>query len=239
MPVSVTDVYQSITVVFPSSIVELKDIRKSYRDLSGERTILSDLSLQLDAGDFVSITGPSGSGKSTLLNLLGGVDLPDSGSVTICGDDISKKSESDRTLFRRHNIGFIFQFFNLIPTLTVAENLRLPLELCHTDYSSDLIKDWLERFDLSLRGESYPDVLSGGEQQRVAVIRAAINRPSLIIADEPTGNLDKTAGAEVLDLLQSVAASGTCVVMATHSDIAASCASRNMILQDGKLAVTQ
>jgi len=222
-----------------SPIVELADIRKSYRDLSGERTILDNLSLRLGAGEFVSITGPSGSGKSTLLNLLGGVDLPDTGTVSVCGEDLTLKNESDRTLFRRHHIGFIFQFFNLIPTLTVAENLCLPLELCHTPYSKELINEWLARFNLSSRGESYPDVLSGGEQQRVAVIRAAINRPSLIIADEPTGNLDKTAGGEVLDLLRSVAGDGSCVVMATHSDIAARCASKNMNLQDGKLTVVQ
>jgi len=226
-------------VASSSSVLEITGIRKSYRDLSGERTILNNLSLRLNAGEFLSITGPSGSGKSTLLNLLGGVDIPDAGAIKVCGEDLINKSESDRTLFRRHHIGFIFQFFNLIPTLTVAENLRLPLALSHAEYSPNLINEWLERFNLSSRGESYPDVLSGGEQQRVAVMRAAIHRPSLIIADEPTGNLDQTAGGEVLGLLKSVASDGACVVMATHSDIAARCASTNMNLQDGKLTVIQ
>ena len=221
-----------------SLAVNLAGIEKQFVDLSGHRTVLTDLDLAIAGGEFVSITGPSGSGKSTLLNILGGIDLPDAGSVQIGGEHLELKSESERTVFRRHYIGFVFQFFNLIPTLTVEENLRLPLELSKKSYEPQLIQQWLDRFCLGSRADSYPGVLSGGEQQRVAIIRAAIHSPRLILADEPTGNLDKVAGAETLDVLVEIAGRGTSVVMATHSEIAAARADRQLILRDGKL-VTQ
>lgn len=218
-----------------SLAVNLEGVGKGYTDAGGNRTVLSNLDLSIAQGQFVSITGPSGSGKSTLLNILGGVDLPDSGSVQIGGERLESKSESQRTIFRRYHIGFVFQFFNLVPTLTVGENLRLPLELCKKKYDSTLIADWLDRFRLGNRVDSYPGVLSGGEQQRVAIVRATIHKPKLLLADEPTGNLDHATGADVLDVLSEIANQGTCILMATHSVVAAERADKRFVLRDGKL----
>lgn len=186
-------------------------------------------------GDFVAVTGPSGAGKSTLLNILGGIEVADSGTVNVSGVSLADLSETGRTLFRRRYLGFVFQFFNLIPTLTVMENLRLPLALCEKSVEDEYVFDILARFDLTDRADSYPDVLSGGEQQRIAVIRASIHQPPILIADEPTGNLDLDAGQKVLDLLSEVAADGCSVIIVTHSAQAASVARQQYVLENGKL----
>ena len=215
--------------------IHLDRVSKSFKEAGQSRVVLDLLSLCAEGGEFISVRGPSGSGKSTLLNILGGIDISDSGSVHVGGQDITRLGETARTLYRRHHVGFVFQFFNLVPTLTVAENLRLPLELCKKYRGEAEIIDWLKRFDLADRADAYPDVLSGGEQQRIAIIRAAIHQPLLILADEPTGNLDTAAGEKVLELLREVVAQGACVIMATHSREAADASSRRLVLREGRL----
>jgi len=171
-------------------------------------------------GERVAILGPSGSGKSTLLNLVSGIDLPDEGAVRIDGTDLTALSEHERTLFRRHRIGFVFQFYNLLPTLTVLENLLLPVELKGDVGREDEARALalLEQVGLAERAQAFPDRLSGGEQQRVAVARALVHEPSLVLADEPTGNLDEDTGARVAELLDGlVRAHGRTLVVVTHS----------------------
>ena len=226
---------ESILTVLQNNGIQLERVCKAYEEAGQDRVVLDQLSLHAKAGEFISVRGPSGSGKSTLLHILGGIDLADSGSVNVGGQELTQMGETARTLFRRHHIGFVFQFFNLVPTLTVAENLRLPLQLCKKYRSDNDIDRWLERFDLADRAGSYPDVLSGGEQQRIAIIRAAIHQPVLILADEPTGNLDGNAGEGVLNILRDVVEQGACVVMATHSREAANASDRQLVLRGGEL----
>ena len=216
-------------------VVLLNSVGKGFEESGQVHNILTRLDLSAGAGEFIAIGGPSGSGKSTLLNLLGGIDLPDSGSVRVLGTDISSLNETERTVFRRHNIGFIFQFFNLVPTLTIAENMLLPLALTGQSGGMSKVDQWLDRFAMGHRKNAYPEVLSGGEQQRIAIARAAIHQPSLVLADEPTGNLDRTSGAHVLALLREIASDGACLMMVTHSDIAAAAADNRYILEDGRL----
>jgi putative ABC transport system ATP-binding protein len=194
--------------------------------------------MEVQAGEFVALLGPSGSGKSTLLNLIAGMDRPDAGEVEVGGVPLHRLDERERTLFRRHRIGFVFQFFNLIPTLTVEENLLLPLELAGRVGREDRARAsrLLAEVGLGDRGKSWPDRLSGGEQQRVAVARALAHDPTLILADEPTGNLDRRSGKRVLDLLaRMVRESGTTLVVVTHSEGAAGRADRVLELVDGRL----
>jgi len=219
-------------------IIELTGIAKSYREGERDRVVLSDASLTVDRGEWVFLLGRSGSGKSTLLNLISGIDLPDRGSVVVDGTPLNRLSERDRTLFRREKIGFVFQFYNLIPTLTVEENILLPLELAGglTTESRDSARDLLKLVEMSDRAGSYPDLLSGGEQQRVAVARALIHRPSLVLADEPTGNLDTETGRQVLDLFERlVRQTGTTMVLVTHSGEVTRLADRIMIIRAGRL----
>ena len=216
-------------------VISVSGVSRTYREGDVSRDILSALDLEIHAGEFVAIGGPSGSGKSTLLNLLGGLDQPDRGSIRVAGKDMGAMSVEDRTLHRRANIGIVFQFFNLVPTLSVEENLRLPLLLNGLPADEDLIERGMEEFDLSHRRHAYPQVLSGGEQQRVAILRAAIHEPPVILADEPTGNLDQARGAAVIELLRKQAEKGICVVMVTHSRRAASVATRRLQLTAGKL----
>jgi len=185
-----------------------------------EQVIFNDVEMQVSRGEFIVLLGRSGSGKSTFLNLLSGIDPPDSGKIIINGIDISALSERDRTLFRRHHIGIVFQAYNLIPTLTVAENLLLPLELIKrlTRKDRDDVAELLDKLKLSGRLNSYPDRLSGGEQQRVAIARALIHDPDVILADEPTGNLDLDTAGQVLELLDIlIKKAGKTMIMATHS----------------------
>jgi putative ABC transport system ATP-binding protein len=199
--------------------IELTDLHKRYREGDQLHTVLDGASARVASGERVAILGPSGSGKSTLLNLISGIDLPDGGSVRIDGVDVTALTERERTLFRRRHVGFVFQFFNLLPTLTVLENLLLPLELAESADAAAKARAMglLERVGLSGRTASFPDRLSGGEQQRVAIARALAHGPSLILADEPTGNLDEDLGATVAELLDElVRAQGSTLVVVTH-----------------------
>jgi putative ABC transport system ATP-binding protein len=202
------------------SIVTIRDLTKSYGESSETRHVLHEVALDIHEGEFFVLLGKSGSGKSTLLNLIGGIDIADSGRIHIDGTDIAALDERTRTLFRRDNIGIVFQFFNLIPTLTVIENITLPLELRGRarKEAEDRARALLERVGLADRADTFPDKLSGGEQQRVAIARALVTEPALVLADEPTGNLDEETGDSVLNLLLELTRGvGRTLVMATHS----------------------
>ncbi|MEQ8172180.1 MAG: ABC transporter ATP-binding protein [Candidatus Eremiobacterota bacterium] len=202
------------------SFIELQALSKTYPEGKTDRTVLRDITATVNRGEVIVLLGRSGSGKSTLLNLLCGIDIPSSGHVFINNINITGLSEHERTLFRRKHIGFIFQFFNLIPTLTVEENLLLPLELNGLTGKEEEKKAFeiLAQTGLSDRRKSYPDQLSGGEQQRVAIARALSHDPMLILADEPTGNLDFETGQQILSILDDLAGkTGKTMIMATHS----------------------
>jgi putative ABC transport system ATP-binding protein len=221
-----------------SPAVELSRLLKIYREGERERVVLRDVDLCVARGEIVVLLGRSGSGKSTLLNLVSGIDRPTSGIVRVEGVDVAALSETERTLFRRRRIGFIFQFFNLIPTLTVEENLLLPLELNGVAGAEARARalHLLDAVDLADRGASFPDRLSGGEQQRVAVARALVHDPSLVLADEPTGNLDAESARQVLGLLAALAReAGKTVVAVSHSEEVAALADRVLTLADGRL----
>jgi putative ABC transport system ATP-binding protein len=218
--------------------VELRRITKAYREAEAERAVLRDVSLTIARGEIIVVVGRSGSGKSTLLNVLAGIDRPTSGSVIVDGTDLTALDEQARTRFRRQHIGFVFQFFNLIPLLTVEENLLLPLELNNRADAKGTarVRELLERVGLGGRGDSYPERLSGGEQQRVAIARALVHDPALILADEPTGNLDTETATSVLDLLDTLAReAGRTVVMVTHSREVVGVADRIYAIQRGAL----
>ena len=222
-------------------LVRIECLSKSYREGTQDHVILSGAEAVLFPGEFVALLGPSGSGKSTLLNLISGIDLPDSGSVVVDGVSLTEVTERERTLFRRRHIGFIFQFFNLLPTLTVEENLLLPLELTGRTGRSDREKAraLLEQVGLGGRGDTFPDRLSGGEQQRIAVARAVIHDPALILADEPTGNLDTKTGTRILDLLTNLASErGVTLLVVTHSADVAKEAHRVLRIREGRLEET-
>ena len=214
----------------------LDGVVKRYREGDAVHVVLDGASAHIRRGEFVALLGPSGSGKSTVLNLLGGIDLADAGRVRVGGRDLAALDETARTLFRRRSIGFVFQFFNLIPTLTVGENLRLPLELNGIEGGDARVGELLERVGLGARADSFPDRLSGGEQQRIAIARAVVHAPDLLLADEPTGNLDEDTGERVLDLLEEVARSGGRTLIAvTHSEALARRADRVLRLHHGRL----
>ena len=218
--------------------VELSRVVKTYREGESERVVLRDVDVCVATGEIVVLLGRSGSGKSTVLNLVSGIDQPTSGTVRVGGVDVTTLSETARTLLRRRRIGFIFEFFNLIPTLTVEENLRLPLELNGVDGAAGRARalDLLGAVGLADRAASFPDRLSGGEQQRVAVARALVHDPALVLADEPTGNLDAESARQVLGLLAGLARrAGKTVIAASHSDEVAALADRVLTLADGRL----
>ncbi len=220
------------------NILHLANVSKSYTQGGQIRTVLNEACLDVQKGEIIAIMGRSGSGKSTLLNIMSGLDMPDAGDIQILGQSISTLSEYARTCFRRKHIGFIFQFFNLIPTLTVRENICLPLELnnCINKQSLALVDDLLEKVNLSDRQNHFPDQLSGGEQQRIAILRAIIHKPSLIFADEPTGNLDAETGQSVLKLLQNIVTQyKTTLILVTHSEEARKIANRTLHMLNGKL----
>lgn len=214
-------------------MIKLENVSKGYSEGKVFHKILSDVNLNINKGEIVILYGKSGSGKSTLLNLLAGIDLPDIGSIYFEDTNITSLSEKERTLFRRKRIGFIFQFFNLIPTLTVSENLKLPLEL--NDISFDRVNEMLIEVGLAERVNAYPDVMSGGEQQRVAIARALIHNPDFILADEPTGNLDFDTSKQIIDLIDKIVKQqGKTMIMATHSKDVMGLADRMLMLKDGK-----
>ena len=221
-----------------SPAVELSRVVKRYREGESERVVLRGVDLSVAAGEIVVLLGRSGSGKSTLLNLVSGIDRPTSGTVRVEGVDVAALSETARTRLRRRRIGFIFQFYNLIPTLTVEENLRLPLELNGVDGAGGRTRAraLLGEVGLADRAASFPDRLSGGEQQRVAVARALVHEPALVLADEPTGNLDAESARQVLALLAGLARrEGKTVIAASHSEEVAALADRVLTLADGRL----
>ena len=199
--------------------------------------VLVDFDFTLEAGEFVVVTGPSGAGKSTLLHIAGGLDAPDSGTVAVTGQDVWAMSTGARAAFRRRNLGLVFQFFNLVPMLTAVQNVSLPLVLdgVAARTADARAEELLERVGLGDRARHRPAELSGGQMQRVAVARALVARPSLILADEPTGNLDSHSSTEVLDLLRSLSdQDGAAVVMVTHDQAAARYGSRELHLVDGR-----
>lgn len=219
-------------------LVELRGVSKGYQEGERRHDVLVDVDARVLTGEILVLLGRSGSGKSTLLNLVSGIDLPDKGDVLVDGTLINRVTERERTLFRRDHIGFIFQFFNLVPTLTVLENLLLPLDLAGRTGAGEIDRavELLENVGLDDRVSSYPDKLSGGEQQRVAVARALVHQPRLVLADEPTGNLDMETGRRVLGLLEGmVKSAGTTMLLVTHSREVAGLADRLMTLRDGQL----
>lgn len=222
------------------SLVRLRGLMRRYTEAESTRTVLSAVDLDIRAGEFVVLLGKSGSGKSTLLNLIGGIDKPDGGDIWIDDIHMTALSERDLTLFRRDNIGFIFQFFNLIPTLTVLENITLPYELRGKGRreGEKAARVLLQRVGLSDRETTYPDKLSGGEQQRVAIARALVHEPKIILADEPTGNLDEDTGKTVLTLLLELTRqAGKTLIMATHSAEVVPFADRVYHIREGKLEI--
>src|SRR5690242_18206556 len=219
-------------------VIELHDVSKSYAEGEAVREVLSGVRLTLHAGEFVVLLGRSGSGKSTLLNLISGIDLPSRGTVRVAGRELVTLSEHERTLLRRERIGFIFQAFNLLPTLTVEENILLPLELTGREgpTSRNRVRELLDTVGLGTRAASFPDRLSGGEQQRVAVARALAHAPPLLLADEPTGNLDEQTGRKVLDLLEGLTRrEKACALIVTHDPGLVARADRVLSLETGRL----
>jgi putative ABC transport system ATP-binding protein len=211
-----------------------REVTKEY--LSGEQklAVLRDVSFTIPQGAFVAIVGPSGSGKTTLLGLLAGLDTPTRGTVVLDGADLTTLSENDRARLRGEKVGFVFQTFQLIPTLTALENVQVPLELRGTDGAAERARDLIERVGLRDRGHHFPTQLSGGEQQRVAIARAFANSPRILFADEPTGNLDNATGHKIFELLQSLNSDGgSTIVLVTHDAALASRASRTIRLLDG------
>ena len=222
-----------------NGFIRLECLSKSYLEGERTRTVLKDASATFSKGEFVAILGKSGSGKSTLLNLISGIDLADSGMIWLNGKNLTSLDDRQRTLFRRNNVGFIFQFFNLIPMLTVLENVVLPGELSGIPLQTvrGQAESLLESVELVDRMDTFPDRLSGGEQQRVAIARALINDPLLVLADEPTGNLDEDTGRQVLALLDRLTRqAGKNLILVTHSREAASYADRVIFLRDGNLS---
>ena len=219
------------------TIIQFIDVYKSYRNGTTPVTALEGVNLSFEAGDFVTIMGPSGGGKTTLLNLLAGLDLPDRGQIILQGRKISDLSDHDLTLLRRKEIGFVFQFFNLMPTLTVQENVELPLLLAHSSKTEgSRVKTLLEYVGLWKRAQSFPAELSGGEMQRVAIARALVHQPLILLADEPTGNLDSENGKRIIELMERAATDfNTTVILVTHNPKIAECGNKHYEIRDGKL----
>ncbi len=218
-----------------SDLVTLEGVGHSFREGDARRVVLHGVDASVARGELVAVLGRSGSGKSTLLNLVGGLDAPEEGRILVAGQDLARLGDTARSEFRRRHIGFVFQFFHLLPTLTVFENVLLPSELDSRD-AGEHARELLDRVGMSDRADAFPDVLSGGEQQRVALARAIAHRPELLLADEPTGNLDEAGAAVVLDLLVELGREHGCtVIMATHSRDAASRCERVVRIEHGRL----
>ena len=219
------------------TMLKVTDLKKSFFTEEIETVALAGVSFEVKEGEFVAIMGPSGCGKSTLLNILGLLDNPTSGEYMLLDKEVGDLRERDRTYFRRGNIGFVFQSFNLIDEMNVSENIELPLIYMGVKPAErkERVKKMLERMDMTHRAKHFPQQLSGGQQQRVAIARALVSNPKLILADEPTGNLDSKNGQEVMTLLKELHQEGTTIIMVTHSQHDASYAQRILCLFDGKL----
>jgi putative ABC transport system ATP-binding protein len=223
------------TEINKSPLICLENISKSFVEGGVRQQVLKSINAEFLEGECVALLGRSGSGKSTLLNLISGIDKPDSGRINFRGTQITALSEHERTLFRRKNIGFVFQFFNLIPTLTVLENVLLPLELNNKN-NRVIAMELLDEVELLNRKSDYPDRLSGGEQQRVAIIRALVHDPLIILADEPTGNIDRETGHHILDIMERlIRKRNKNLILVTHSKEVAVFADRLLLLEEGVL----
>ena len=218
-------------------MIKIQNICKVFRTDEIETTALDNVNFEIKDGEFVAIMGPSGCGKSTLLNILGLLDNPTSGSYELLGQEVGQLKEKDRTKFRKGNIGFVFQSFNLIDELNVYENIELPLRYmdCSAAERREKVEAVMKRMSISHRAKHFPQQLSGGQQQRVAIARAVVANPKLILADEPTGNLDSKNGKEVMEMLTELNHEGTTIVMVTHSQRDATYAQRTIALFDGQI----
>ncbi|WP_262314783.1 ABC transporter ATP-binding protein [Lacticaseibacillus parakribbianus] len=220
------------------SILTATDLTKTYP--GEERPALQDVSLRIEAGEFVAIVGPSGSGKSTLLHMLGGVDRPTTGHVALYDTDLGGLNETQLAIFRRRQVGLIYQFYNLMPTLTVGENITLPAELDGKHIPDSELTEMLAALGLTAKAHALPSQLSGGQQQRVAIGRALINQPAIVLADEPTGNLDQRNSQEIMDLLHYAnIKQGQTVIVITHDPQIAAQAQRVLTIEDGRLTEAQ
>ena len=222
------------------SLIKVKNLSKVYGSGEAEVTALKNINLNIEQGEFIAIVGPSGSGKSTLLHLLGGVDKPSSGEVIIKGESIYKLKEKELAILRRRKLGFVFQFFNLIPVLTAEENIEMPVLLDNGKIDKNYMNDLLKLLGLEERRNHHPSELSGGQQQRVSIGRALANKPSIILADEPTGNLDSKNSKEVLELLKYCAKKyNQTLILITHDINIAKSADRVITIEDGKITTDE
>ena len=217
-------------------MIELKNVTKTVRSGTEDLTILDDVSIEIPDGEFVAVTGASGSGKSTLLGLIAGLDAPTSGAIRIDGDTINELSEDALAGIRSEKIGFIFQSFHLIPSLTAFENVLIPMEILGLKNAKERARNLLEDVELTNRGHHYPTELSGGEQQRIAIARAFANQPKILLADEPTGNLDSRNGSHIFDLMTDLhSKNNVTLILVTHDAELARQAQREIRLRDGKV----
>lgn len=217
-------------------MIELKNVTKVVRSGTEDLTILDDVSMAIPDGEFVAVTGASGSGKSTLLGLIAGLDAPTSGKILIDGESVTEMSEDELAVLRSRKIGFIFQSFHLIPSLTAYENVLIPMEIVGLKNARSRADELLIDVDLTNRGHHYPTELSGGEQQRIAIARAFANQPKILLADEPTGNLDSRNGSHIFDLMTDLhSKSSVTLILVTHDQFLAEKAQRQIILKDGRI----
>jgi putative ABC transport system ATP-binding protein len=220
------------------AVVIASRICKTYQTEDTKVEVLKDVNLKVGKGEFAVLSGPSGSGKTTLLNMIGGIDKPTSGKIVVFGDDLNVKDEDFLANFRSHSVGFVFQSYNLVSTLTVAENIAFPMEWIQkpADHIAKRVEELLEIVGLQHRAEHFPFQLSGGEQQRVAFARALANDPPLLLADEPTGNLDTKTSLKIVQILQKLKTDGKTIIVATHDEQIFQLADQKWCLEDGKLA---
>jgi putative ABC transport system ATP-binding protein len=216
-------------------MLEIKNISKTYGQGTAKVVALNNVSLRVNEGDFIAIMGPSGSGKSTLLNVIGGLEYPSGGEVILDGERIDNLDENDFVDIRRNRIAYVFQQYHLLPSLTAFENVMLPLTFCGLEKGEEKALEILKEVGLEGRAEHKPSQLSGGEQQRVAIARALVNSPSLILADEPTGNMDQKTGRAILDLFHQLNKDGRSIIMVTHAPEIAEHAKEIIVLQDGQI----
>jgi putative ABC transport system ATP-binding protein len=221
-------------------VVTATDVTRRYGEGETAVDALRGVSLQIERAKLTAVMGPSGSGKSTLMHILAGLDKPTSGSVTVAGEEITTMDDNELTLLRRKHIGFVFQFYNLLPMLNAEENVKLPLSVAGEDADEAWFKELVTKVGIEKRLKHRPSEMSGGQQQRVAVARSLVSRPTVVFADEPTGNLDSKSGGEILELLRdSVNTYGQTIVMVTHDPYAASFADRILYLADGEIVLDQ